>query len=119
MYTISKIFSFESAHQLQGLPEGHQCMRLHGHSYRVELLLRSATLNEHGFVVDYGDLKPFQDYLDTTLDHRNLNEVLTVSTTAENIAKHLYGVAWELWHDVAIVVRVSETQRTWAEYSES
>jgi len=67
-------------------------------------------------VVDYGNLKPFQDYIDTKLDHRHLNDVLDGPTTAENIAKHLYDVAWAMWHNVTITVRVSETQKTWASF---
>lgn len=120
MYTISKQFSFEGAHNLASVvPSTHKCSRPHGHSYRVELVLRSPVLDDRGFVVDYGDLKPFGDYIDQNFDHKDLNEVLPCPTTAENIAKHLYDVAWKLWHDVSITVRVSETARTWAEYSQS
>jgi len=125
MYIISKMFSFEASHQLKGLPNNpdgssHKCTQLHGHSYRVELILRRVDLDEHGFVVDYNDMKPFQEYIDEHLDHRHINDVLPgINPTAENIAKHLYGVAWQLWHDVAITVRVSETQKTWASYDEA
>ena len=98
------------------MPENHKCKRLHCHSYRVELVLKSPVLDNNGFVIDYGDLKPFKDYIDTTLDHRHLNDIIEVPT-AENIAKHLYGVAWKLWHEVSITVRASETSNTWAEYS--
>ena len=93
-------------------------MRLHGHNYIAELILSSRALNEHGFVVDYNDMKPFQEYIDSTLDHRHLNEVLPdIHPTAENLAEHLYGIAWKLWHDVHITVRVSETPKTWAEFT--
>lgn len=118
MYTVSKQFHFSASHIL-ALPYDSPCTRLHGHNYTVELVLRSHTLNENGMVVDYNDMKPFQEYIDATLDHRHLNDVLDVSPTAENIAKHLYGVAWQMWHDVAITVRVSETPRTWAEFTEA
>jgi 6-pyruvoyltetrahydropterin/6-carboxytetrahydropterin synthase len=100
------------------MPEGHQCKRLHGHSYVAELILSSPVLDDNGFVIDYGDLKPFKDYIDQTLDHRHLNDIIEVPT-AENIARHLYDVAWKLWHDVSITVRVSETAKTWAEYKQS
>lgn len=116
MYTISKLFSFEASHQLTGLPEGHQCMRLHGHSYRVELVLYAHALDARGFVVDYGDLKPFEDYLKERLDHRHLNDLLP-QPTAEHLARHLYGVAKRLWPDALGEVRVSETQKTWASYT--
>src|SRR2546429_6977645 len=115
MYTISKQFHFSSSHQLHTLPEGHKCKRLHGHNYIAELVLRSSVVDKHGFVVDYGDMKPFKDYIDTTLDHRHLNDIIEVPS-AENIAKHLYDVAWKLWHEVSITVRVSETSDTWVEY---
>ncbi|HUM68046.1 MAG TPA: 6-carboxytetrahydropterin synthase, partial [Chloroflexota bacterium] len=39
MYTISKQFHFSASHQLNGLPLEHQCARLHGHNYEVELIL--------------------------------------------------------------------------------
>jgi 6-pyruvoyltetrahydropterin/6-carboxytetrahydropterin synthase len=35
---ISKKFFIEAAHQLPNVPEGHKCRRLHGHSFRVEIL---------------------------------------------------------------------------------
>ena len=114
MYTITKEFSFDASHQLDGLPEGHKCSRLHGHSYRVEVELQSDTLNEAGFVVDYGDLKPFKEYIDSTFDHRHLNDVLPFQTSAENIAKHLLDWCKQLWPQT-VAVRVSETPKTWAE----
>lgn len=117
MYTISKQFSFDASHQLTGLPDGHKCTRLHGHTYRVEIILQSETLNEVGFVVDYGDLKPLKDYIDHHLDHRHLNDVFPFQTSAENIAKHLYDFCKQHWPGT-VKVRVSETSKTWAEYGE-
>ena len=115
MYTIAKEFHFSASHQLNGLPAEHQCARLHGHNYIVHLILQSETLNEHGFVVDYLALKPFKEFIDNTLDHRHLNEVLDFATTAENLAKYLYDWAKQRWPEVT-AVRVSETPKTWAEY---
>ncbi len=118
MYIISKQFSFSASHQLDGLPPGHPCARLHGHNYVVEIGLSAQALNHVGFVVDYNDLKPFQQMIDEDLDHRHLNDVLSFQPSAENIARHLYGWAKERWPQV-IGVRVSETQKTWAEYREA
>lgn len=115
MYTITKEFSFEASHRLEHLPEEHKCSSLHGHSYRVEVVLESADLDEYGFVRDYGELYPFKDFVDRKLDHRHLNDVIDGYTTAENIARYLYDFAHDLWPEVASV-RVSETPRTWAEY---
>lgn len=120
MYTITKEFHFSAAHRLYGLPEGHQCGREHGHNFIVEVELQSDELNDVGFIVDYGDLAPLKRYIDTTLDHRHLNEVLGPAlpggqTSAENIAKHLFDWCKVLWPQVS-AVRVSETPKTWAEY---
>lgn len=116
MYEIRKTFSFEASHQLGGLPEGHQCGRNHGHSYRVELVLQSQRLDEVGFVVDYGKLDKFADYLKVNFDHRFLNEVLPGQPSAENIAYFLFEKAHQWWPEV-VEVRVSETQKTWASFS--
>ena len=115
MYTIAKEFHFSASHQLDGLPGEHQCARLHGHKYVVELILQSETLNQYGFVVDYLELDGFKKFIDETLDHRHLNEVLDFATTAENLARYLFDWSHAKWSQVT-AVRVSETPKTWAEY---
>lgn len=115
MYTIAKKFNFSASHQLTGLPDGHQCSRLHGHNYIVELVLRASKVDENGMVVDYGELKAFKEHLDAYYDHRHLNDVLSFNTTAENLARHFYEWARQLFPDL-VAVRVSETPKTWAEY---
>lgn len=115
MYTITKEFSFDAAHHLPHLPEDHKCRRPHGHSYRVVVELAAPDLNADSFVVDYGELAPLKTYIDRVLDHRDLNEILPMPTTAENLAKWLYDYAANLW-DCVTAVSVSETPKTWATY---
>lgn len=82
-YTVSKKFSFEAAHSLPGLPEGHKCRNLHGHSYVVEVHC-CGELDARGFVIDYAELSSAVDPLIALLDHQNLNEIITATpTTAE------------------------------------
>ena len=120
-YTITKQFHFSASHVLDGLPDGHQCGRLHGHNYLVELVLSADNLNQHGFVRDYGDLDEFADWIKRVLDHRHLGGgdlpgVLLIQTTAENIARYIYQT-WQPSRFLELVaVRVSETPRTSAEY---
>jgi 6-pyruvoyltetrahydropterin/6-carboxytetrahydropterin synthase len=115
LYTISKRFTFSASHIIEGLPEAHQCSRLHGHNYVVEVVLTAEQLDAVGFVVDYGELKPLKQIIDSELDHRHLNDVLPGATTAEAIARFLFDRARALWPQTA-AVRVSETPTTWAEY---
>ncbi|MFD0858935.1 6-carboxytetrahydropterin synthase QueD [Roseovarius aquimarinus] len=116
MYRITKEFHFSASHQLFGLPEEHQCARLHGHNYIVVIELTSETLNRHGFIRDYLELAPLKRYIDDELDHRHLNDVLGDDcVTAERMAKHLYEWCAARWPETS-AVKVSETPKTWAEY---
>lgn len=72
MYKISKEFKFEAAHRLWQLDDDHACKKLHGHSYKVEVELGADHLDENGFIIDFGELKPFQEYLDLAWDHRTI-----------------------------------------------
>jgi 6-pyruvoyltetrahydropterin/6-carboxytetrahydropterin synthase len=119
-YRISKDFAFSASHVLEGLPEGHQCGRLHGHNYVVRVTLESDVLDGHGFVVDYGDLKPFGAWLDAMCDHRHLNDVFDGQPSAERMARQMADVLLLLVpavpDHVRVTVAVSETPKTWAEY---
>jgi 6-pyruvoyltetrahydropterin/6-carboxytetrahydropterin synthase len=117
MYSIWKAFGFSAAHQLRGLPEGHQCARMHGHNYVVELELQREHLDEVGFVRDFGELKLFKTYLDGAFDHRTMNDVMEANPTAENFAYHLFKVASVDYPEV-VAVRVWETPTSAAEYRE-
>ncbi|SMO42057.1 6-carboxytetrahydropterin synthase QueD [Paracoccus laeviglucosivorans] len=115
MYRISKEFHFSASHQLGHLPADHQCARLHGHNYIVSVELASTTLNADGFVRDYHELSALKHYIDSELDHRHLNDVLDLPSTAENMARHFYDWSKARWPET-VAVRVSETPKTWAEY---
>ena len=114
MYTITKEFHFSASHQLDHLPDGHQCARLHGHNYIVKIEL-SGELDDRGFVFDYGDLAPLKTMIDKQLDHRHLNDVLNFHTTAENIAKWIFNICYSWWPQVT-AVSVQEAPKTWATY---
>ena len=116
MYRITKEFAFSASHQLTGLPDDHQCARLHGHNYIVVVELSGPDLNQYGFLRDYHELKPLKTYIDDVFDHRHLNDVLGHDqTTAENLARHFYEWCKARFPETS-AVRVSETPKTWAEY---
>jgi 6-pyruvoyltetrahydropterin/6-carboxytetrahydropterin synthase len=116
-WQISKQFAFSASHQLSGLHPDHPCGRLHGHNYVVEVRLSADTLDTTGFVLDYGALAPFSEWIDRTLDHRHLNDVFNVQPSAENLAWLLAGQVEALIParpGVQVAVGVSETPKTWA-----
>ena len=116
MYTVSKRFEFAASHIIEGVAESHPCARLHGHNWTVSLHLAADDVDERGFVVDFLDLAPFRDYIDGSLDHRHLNDVLSCSPTSENLARHLYEVARQWWPEV-VACTVSETSKVAAVYA--
>lgn len=119
-FTLTKQFSFEACHSLPHMPDGHKCKRFHGHSYRVEVVIQTDELDERGFAgVDYAELRVFSDYLQRHFDHWDLNVVMGggENTTAERLAKHFFVWLKSVFPQLA-AVRVSETQKTWAEYRE-
>lgn len=115
MFRITKEFHFSASHRLDHLPDDHQCARLHGHNYVVVVELAAPGLNADGFVRDYQELGALKTYIDDTLDHRHLDDVLDVASTAENLARHLYDWCAARWPETS-AVRVSETPKTWAEW---
>ena len=115
MYRISKEFHFSASHQLGHLPADHQCARLHGHNYIVVVELAAPALNGDGFVRDYHELAALKIYIDTAFDHRHLNDVLDMPSTAENMARHFFDWCRARWPETS-AVKVSETPKTWAEY---
>lgn len=84
---IFKYFTFEAAHRLPHVPEGHKCGRLHGHSFQVSIHVQGPLNGDLGWVLDFKELKvAFQPLLDR-LDHCYLNEIEGLENpTSENLA---------------------------------
>jgi len=88
---IFREFTFEAAHHLPNVPDGHKCKRLHGHSYRVTVAVEGPLSDEMGWVMDFGDIKCAFSPLDDQLDHRYLNEVEGLANpTSENLARWIW-----------------------------
>ena len=103
---IFREFTFEAAHRLPQVPEGHKCARLHGHSYRVEIHLRGDVDPVAGWVTDFGDIKAAFRPLYDQLDHNYLNDVPGLENpTSEVLARWI----WQRLADVlplsAVVIR--------------
>jgi 6-pyruvoyltetrahydropterin/6-carboxytetrahydropterin synthase len=92
---IRKSFTFEAAHVLPHHPG--KCARLHGHSYRLDVVLEGtlqATGPATGMVEDFEVVsRVVKAAVIGDLDHRSLNELMD-NPTAENI------VTW-IWRRLA------------------
>jgi 6-pyruvoyltetrahydropterin/6-carboxytetrahydropterin synthase len=88
---IFKEFTFEAAHRLPSVPEGHKCARLHGLSFRVEIHVRGQVGADSGWVTDFADIKAAFAPTFEQLDHRYLNEIEGLSNpTSENLAQWIW-----------------------------
>lgn len=84
---VFREFTFEAAHRLPHVPEGHKCGRLHGHSYRVEVHVEGDIDPSTGMVIDFADVKTAFEPLRLQLDHYYLNEIEGLDNpTSENLA---------------------------------
>ena len=88
---IYKEFSFEAAHRLPNVPDGHKCARLHGHSFHVRVSVDGPIGTRSGWVMDFADLKAAFRPVHDQLDHRYLNEIGGLENpTSENIARWIW-----------------------------
>ena len=88
---IFKEFTFEAAHHLPNVPDGHKCKRLHGHSFRVRLYIEGPMQEDVGWIMDFADLKAAFKPLYERLDHHYLNEIPGLENpTSENIARWIW-----------------------------
>jgi 6-pyruvoyltetrahydropterin/6-carboxytetrahydropterin synthase len=84
-------FRFEAAHRLPGVPAGHKCARLHGHSFRVELAVFGPVDEKTGWLFDYQVLYDAWKPLGELLDHHYLNEVPGLENpTSELLARWIW-----------------------------
>ena len=107
---IYKDFSFDSAHFLPLVPDGHKCKNMHGHNYRMEVVVKGV-LDARGFVKDFAEIDSDVMPLIKKIDHRVLNDIEGLENpTAEVIA------AW-FFHRIKDCesVRVYENDDCWAE----
>ncbi|MGF1455471.1 MAG: 6-pyruvoyl tetrahydropterin synthase family protein [Alphaproteobacteria bacterium] len=89
---VCKAFTFEAAHYFNHRPDGHPNARIHGHSFRVEVVVEGQPDPRSGWIVDLGALAGDLDRLRDTLDHRLLNEIEGLETPAlESLAMWIAG----------------------------
>jgi 6-pyruvoyltetrahydropterin/6-carboxytetrahydropterin synthase len=88
---IFREFTFEAAHRLPNVPEGHKCARLHGHSFAVTVHVTGPVDRHTGWVMDFADVKASFRPLLEALDHRYLNEIEGLENpTSEQLARWIW-----------------------------
>ena len=83
---IFREFTFDAAHRLEHLPQGHKCARIHGHTYRLRVVLAGPLDATIGWVLDFAELKRVVSGVLERLDHHLLNDVSVMEpATTERI----------------------------------
>jgi 6-pyruvoyltetrahydropterin/6-carboxytetrahydropterin synthase len=91
MFEVKIVTDFAAAHSLRNYPG--ECKNVHGHNWKVEIIVRSEDLDSIGLSLDFKSMKKETEDLLDTLDHHYINEVPpfhTLNPSAENIARWLY-----------------------------
>lgn len=109
MFEVSITKTFSAAHSLKEI--GGRCEGLHGHNYRVQVVVASEDLNNEGLVMDFRLIKKITEGALDNLDHKHLNDLTCFhgrNPSAENIARLIYDlVAGELSGKDPRVARVT------------
>lgn len=91
MFELTVEDTFDAAHQLKGY-EG-PCENLHGHTWKVRVVVSGRKLNKLGMLLDFKEIKTALKRVLSGLDHRNLNDLpdfKKANPTSENVAVKIY-----------------------------
>ncbi|MHB8764142.1 MAG: 6-carboxytetrahydropterin synthase QueD [Deferrisomatales bacterium] len=91
MYELKIEASFAAAHNLRGY-QG-QCEALHGHNWKVEVVVRADRLDDIGLAIDFQDLKAATREVLGGLDHTYLNDLPAFreqNPSSELISRYLF-----------------------------
>lgn len=88
---LRKTYQFEAAHLLPHLPMDHKCRRLHGHSFKVDIIVEGPVDPRLGWVMDFADITRAFKPIFLRLDHYYLNEIPGLENpTSERIAEWIW-----------------------------
>ena len=122
MYRLKIVSSFAAAHNLNNY-QG-ECENLHGHNWRVEVVVTARELDKAGLGIDFKILKAETKELLGTLDHKYLNELAFFagqSPSSENICRYIYQELGAKFNDgnvKVVMITVWESDFACASYYE-
>lgn len=92
MFEVSVEHTFAAGHALRGYRG--KCENVHGHNYKVRVLVRGEKLDAVGMLVDFVELKRLLRAVCEPMDHVFINDLppfTELNPTAENMAWYLCG----------------------------
>ena len=91
MYELKIITEFSAAHNLRNFRG--KCEALHGHNWKVEVVVSGRDLDESGVVLDFAEVKAATSEIMSEIDHRYLNDLpffIENNPSSENIARYIF-----------------------------
>ncbi|MFQ5695035.1 MAG: 6-carboxytetrahydropterin synthase QueD [Terriglobia bacterium] len=91
MFTVTVEETFAAGHALRGYRG--KCENVHGHNYKVRVVLAGETLDQVGLLYDFVELRRRLAEVIGSLDHKFLNDLppfTELNPSAENIARYFY-----------------------------
>lgn len=90
-FELRQQFQIESARFLPHLPPTHPCSQMHGHSFKIILILRGEMNPKIGWLRDYHEISSIAQSVLKPLDHQVLNKVTGLENpTSEWLAVWVY-----------------------------
>lgn len=97
MISVTKIFTFDSAHNL--INYDGACRNLHGHTYKLEVTV-GGDVNTSGMICDFTELNEVvRENIISKLDHKYLNDVFPFNPTCELMAKWMWDTLNKIFLD--------------------
>ncbi len=122
MYEVKIYGEFSSAHKLRNYMG--KCENLHGHNWKVEVIVKGEILDRIGLLIDFHILKNKLNIVLKSLDHKNLNLIpffKDKNPSSENIAFFIYKKMEQLLKNYPVKVSkvvVWENEKQCASYYE-
>ncbi|AEH23427.1 queuosine biosynthesis protein QueD [Thermodesulfobacterium geofontis OPF15] len=114
---------FSSAHYLKDYKG--PCEKIHGHNWKVELIVEGSELNSLDILIDFAILKKILKEVLFELDHKLLNEIPyfeNINPSSERLAEYIFKKVKEKLSSYPNVkvkeVTVFETEKAGATYYE-
>ena len=111
MFEVAVEQSFASAHALRNYKG--RCENVHGHNWKVRVVIEGERLDATGMLVDFLDVKSFMGEILDRVDHQFLNEIPpfdVVNPSAENIAEYFYQQLTGRFAETPVPVRIREVK---------
>jgi 6-pyruvoyltetrahydropterin/6-carboxytetrahydropterin synthase len=109
MFEVSVDQTFAAGHALRNYKG--KCENVHGHNFKVRVIIEGERLDDAGMLVDFIDVKTAMRAVIERLDHQFLNEISPFdikNPSAENIAEYFHGEMTRGLASAPVPVRIRE-----------